>query len=166
MPQNRAFFPGNALFQFLVYNESSQRCFSDVIVFQHLFQSTSPRPRSPGPRHEDPPGTRGEKGGEVWQRDRRLSEQVASDAVAPKPTKYRAERQRVPALRPSDENASGAGEVSEHVSVHRTNMVGHEAAAQEGDRYDRAAPFSTGAPKLCLRGGWAGSSADITITTG
>ena len=29
------------------------------------------------------------------------------------------------------------GEVSEHVTVHRSHMVGHEPTAQEGDRYDR-----------------------------
>ena len=56
-------------------------------------------------------------------------------------------------LRLVDENASGTGEVSEHVSVHRTNMVGHETAAQEGDRYDRAVPFSRKGPYTRARVG-------------
>ena len=84
MPQNRAFFTGNALFQFLVYVEASQRCFSVLLV---LFVSdTIPNPQAPigSPRHEDPPGTRGEKGGQATSEIAVLSEQGGSGTHPPR----------------------------------------------------------------------------------
>ena len=60
-----------------------------------------------GPRHEDPPGTRGEKGGQAGSEITILSEEEASTAASPKIAKGRVERQWVPPRRVVDENASG-----------------------------------------------------------
>ena len=65
-----------------------------------------------------------------------LSEQVTSDAVAPKPTKARAERQRVPAQRLVDEKGQANGEVSERrVSVGEPTRLDMTPKTECCDRY-------------------------------
>ena len=150
MPQNRAFFTGNALFQFLVYNEASQRCFSVVFLVLYCLHLHPTQAPIGSPRHEDPPGTRGEKGGQASSEIIGLARRRVASTWPQPGIETSGYADWFPAAAYRRKGSGTRGNLRTWVWVYiGPTWLDMTPTTQEGDRYDRVVAV------LSIRDSWS-----------